>query len=371
MRHHYLGLSLLLFLTNISYAQQYSEQLESAVNKQTRSLLKDKEIKAVSVGIYYKGETYRYYFGQLRDNNPAMLNDSSVYEIASVSKTMLGFVAAKAVLEGKINLEDEVQKYLDKPYPNLSFDGEPIRIKHLLANTSGLPHFMPESIDGIFERLSPEVPTDFYKAEAAVTKDDFWQALEAFEMTQKPGTQFYYSNAGAELMSYILENVYGKSLDELLQEELFQKCDMGLSGIEMTAAMEANAVLGYWMGNSESSPYFANTLWAGGAGVKSNLLAMTNYLEFLMETDDAVVAESRKELFHDGRTTRLGYFWRIWKDKYGTSYNHHGGSPGMQNWVYLYPDQDFAITIFTNHSGPKTPGKLKRVVDKILKELSR
>jgi D-alanyl-D-alanine-carboxypeptidase/D-alanyl-D-alanine-endopeptidase len=66
---------------------------------------------------------------------------------------------------------------------------------------------------------------------------------------------------------------------------------------------------------------------------------------------------------------QIAYYWRVWKDKYGTSYNHHDGTSGTQNWLFIYPKYNLGISVISNQSGPKTPKLLSKIVNKTLKEL--
>lgn len=51
---------------------------------------------------------------------------------------------ANAVLEHKLSLDDDVRMYLQEDYPNLQYNGHPIRVRHLLSHTSGLPNMLPD-----------------------------------------------------------------------------------------------------------------------------------------------------------------------------------------------------------------------------------
>ena len=66
--------------------------------------------------------------------------DSTIYEIASVSKSFTGILVAQAVLQ-RLNINDDIRKYLSEDFSNLEYEGKPVRIKHLLTHTAGLPDF--------------------------------------------------------------------------------------------------------------------------------------------------------------------------------------------------------------------------------------
>ena len=232
-----------------SQQSQPDQKVVEAIEKQGASFLKNKEIRPLSLGVYYKGQMYIQHFGTLGPEQNYPPNDNSIYEIASVTKTMTAYLVANAVLDNRLNLETDIREYLPGEFPNLEYEGQPILVKHLLTHTAGLPHFLPEELDGIFERLTPEVPQEFEQVEVAVTKEDFFQSLKSIELKEKPGSGYYYSNAGSELLGFILEEVYQGSLDELYEQHLFTKAEMTDSAIEMNEDQLQRAVQGFWMNN--------------------------------------------------------------------------------------------------------------------------
>src|SRR6218665_1258905 len=141
MTMKYLTFILFLALLGCKSHEQISKQkIENAITKNALQLLEDKRFHSVSVAIYKDGKSTTKHFGELTIGKGNKPNDSTLYEIASVTKTFTGYIAAKAVLDKKINLDDDIRIYLDGPYPNLEFKGEPITIKHLITHTSGFPN---------------------------------------------------------------------------------------------------------------------------------------------------------------------------------------------------------------------------------------
>ena len=128
-------------------------------------------------------------------------------------------------------------------------------------------------------------------------------------------------------------------------------------------------VRGYWMNSETQAPNNFNSLWATGSGMKMTIIDMMRYAELQLNSKDPIISESHKVLYEEGNTLKLSYFWRVWNDKYGTSYNHHGGTSGTQNWLFIFPKYNFGISILTNQSGPKTPNLLSKTAKKILKDV--
>lgn len=343
--------------------------ISKAIDKHGTAFLKQKNVRSVSIGVLKDGTAYTGHFGELEKGKGNPPDNETIYEIASVTKTMTGYLVARAVMEGKLGLEDDVRTYLEGDYSNLEFNGQPIRLQHLLTHTSGMPTSLPVELNGVFDTLDESVPKRYYEIEASYNKEKFFEDLKKVSLKAKPGTNYFYSNAGAELIGYILEKVYGRRIDDLLRKSFLEQYTMGSTGIILSETQKKRLVCGYWMGNSKPSPNQRNPLWASGSGVKMSLSDMLRYMELQLNSENPIVRESRKVLYQEGKTLKVNYFWRVWTDKYGTSYNHHGGTTGMQNWLFIFPDHNLGISIITNQSSTKIPGLLSKTARKLLKDI--
>ena len=372
MKHILFLITLILtFILQKSSSQERgnSDIIVKTIDKHGKDFVRNKNISSVSIGVLKDGEIYTKHFGELekgRDNTP---NNESIYEVGSVTKTMTGYLVAKAVKEGKINLDEDVRFYLKGDYQNLEYNDKPITIKHLLTHTSGLPMTLPVELNGVFENLDENVPNRYYEIEKSYDKEKYLADLEKVSINVEPGIQYTYSNAGAELIGYVLEIVYEKNIDELLKDSVLGKYRMPNTAIELDQIQKEKLVKGYWMSNTILSPNQLNTLWGSAGGMKMNLTDMLCYIELQLNNENPIVTESHQVLYEEDKTLKMAYFWRVWNDKYGTSYNHHGGTSGTQNWLFIFPDYQLGISIITNQSGPKTPNLLSKTVKKMLKDL--
>jgi serine-type D-Ala-D-Ala carboxypeptidase/endopeptidase len=355
-----------------SYAQeQNNDPISKAIDKHGKAFLNNKNITSVSIGVFKDGQTYTYHGGEIEKGQGNTPTNETIYEVGSVTKTMTGYLVARAVLEEKIKLDDDVRIYIKGEYPKLEYEGHPITIKHLLTHTSGLPMSLPIELNAVFEKLDEHVPDRYYEIEQTYNKEKFLADLKNVTITIQPGTKYSYSNAGAELIGYVLETVYKKSIDELLKESFLQKYGMLNTGIEINDTQKQKLIRGYWMSNTKPSPNQLNKLWATGSGAKMNLTDMLRFMKLQLDNENPIVEESHKILLEEGKTLKVAYFWRVWTDKYGRSYNHHGGTSGVQNWLFIFPKYKLGISVITNQSGPKTPELLNDVVRKMLKDIIR
>jgi hypothetical protein len=103
-------------------------KMETAVDRYVdsavKSLLTKSNTPALSIGIIYQGKTYRYNYGETRIGNNQLPNSKTIYEIASISKPMAATIVAWLIIDKKLSLDDEVNKYLPDSIPSLEYGGK-------------------------------------------------------------------------------------------------------------------------------------------------------------------------------------------------------------------------------------------------------
>ncbi len=138
-----------------------------------------------------KGEIlYEGAFGDAELSTYRPLTSRSVFNLASVSKPITATAILLLVQEGKLNLDDAVQKWI----PNLPYEG--ITIRHLLNHTSGLPDYLD-----LFEK--------YWDKTKIADNDDLLMYLTKYkpERLFVPNERVEYSNTGYILLAIIVERV--------------------------------------------------------------------------------------------------------------------------------------------------------------------
>ncbi|MDP2686305.1 MAG: serine hydrolase domain-containing protein [Aequorivita sp.] len=342
--------------------------IELSMDKNAESLLSDPTINAISMGVYKDGEIYINHYGELDKGQGNTPTDETIYEIASVSKTFAGTLVAQAELDGKLNLEDDIRKYLKEDFSNLEYEGNPIRIKHLITHTSRLPKFLPITINKLFENPNDSLAFKIYQIEKDYNRDKFIIDLQSITIDTIPGTKFDYSNADTELAAYILENIYKKPYYQLIREEICNKIGMTSTGTVIPDDLKINLTNGYTV-NDVLAPNMAHQLWGAGGGIMSTIPDMIKYIKFQLDNNNETAVKSHQVVYENGEE-KIGYYWPISNDENnGTYFSHHGGAFGTQNLLFVIPKKNIGVIIFTNQSLPETAGKLYKVMDGILKDL--
>ncbi|MFK8010364.1 MAG: serine hydrolase [Saprospiraceae bacterium] len=170
--------------------------------------------------------------------------------------------------------------------------------------------------------------------------------------------------------SFILEVLYDKPFEILLKEKLFEPAEMNNTFINLNKSKQPLLANGY-NEKQELMPNFKNpvNLWGGAGRVKSNSLDMLKYIKWQLNSSNPVVRISHQKLFKDVDNIWLAYFWDVIDDKNGTHIEHHGGIYGSQNWLMIYPMQQYGISIIANSSFPQANQIIKQTANKIFEEL--
>lgn len=372
----------LVFLTGLKLGAQNPDNqkiiekiLEQPVAKIANTFLSDTLMKSLSIAVHYKGEDFIRHFGELDEGKENKPNNNTIYEIGSVTKTFIGTLIAMAELDGKLSVEDDIRDYLDSEYPNLEYQNQPIKIKHLLTHTSRLPQFLPTNIRDEFNQIDEGLPHRISKKEKSYSKQKYFNDLKKLTIDTLPGIRYAYSNAGAELICFILEQVYDTPFEELLKQKLFGELNMTSTQIKLTNAQRKNFANGYGDYNT-LNPAKEAALWGGSGHAKSTIPDLLNYMKYHLGDNDAVLRSHQvlfdKDIIHGDPRNKIGRMWIVSTDgDFGKYIKHHGGAFRANTWIKVYPKEQLGITVITNQSGMRTAGKLNYVADQILSEIAK
>ena len=343
------------------------DSLRNLINDECDALLVDEEIKSLSVGIIKHGKTYKVYKGKLV--NGERPNDQTLYEIASLTKTFTGTLLAQAILDKKVKLNDDIRNVLPETFQNLEYNQHPITYRNLVTHTSGLPNMFPNKPE-IFEDPNwDELPFIINDLQTGFTRDQFLAALHKVKLDTVPGHKFNYSNAGANLLGFCLEELYQKPYEELVKNYILEPLKMNRTFVGISKENQPFLARGLNTNGIEMPPVAEKELRAEG-GIISNLDDMIKYMQFEMEPNNLLAQTSHQELL-SGKYGDFenGLFWQIFKngDKPAKIFQN-GGAFGTSCWMTIIPETQTGVFIITNVSGPEVHQKLSVLADKIIKD---
>jgi CubicO group peptidase (beta-lactamase class C family) len=205
------------------------EQLDSLAEIMSEAV-KDKQVAGVSFVVVHKGEVvYREGFGYADIESRRPFTAEELLPIASVSKPFMASVVMAQVDQGKLKLDDLVEKYLPefkgKRVQGGKQPAKPMTIRQLISHTGGFwgnKGITPEKMDLIRNFKRP--------------LNETINLVAKYDLAYEPGTKWVYSGVGYCVLGRVLEVALGKSLEVISQETLFRP--LGLSNTTFLPSRE-------------------------------------------------------------------------------------------------------------------------------------
>ncbi len=230
-----------------------------------------REVAGAVVTIVYKGKVLfsrGYGYANIEKRIPVD-PARTLFRPGSVSKLFTWTALMQQVEQGKVDLDADVNTYLDYKIPALG--SAPIRVRDLFQHTPGM-----SDIGGITaENESKLVP---YRD---------WMKAHIPARVWAPGTEISYSNYGAALAGYIVERVSGELYPDYVEKHIFRPLGMATTTFRepLTGAMRDHMATGYVVkdGRFSATPfeYYSLIMPAGSASATGPdmarfMLAMLN-----------------------------------------------------------------------------------------------
>ena len=330
-------------LINVQGQSFNSNELEAKIDSLIPVQVND-TTPGLVIGIVQKGElifSKGYGLANLSydiPNDPKM-----VYNLGSVSKQFLGYAFAMLHVEGSLDLDDPVGKYLED-WPEFK---QNVTLRHLLTHTSGYREaYTMSNLAGRYigvDRLSRE---------------------ECLEVVRKqpqlefiPGSRWTYNSTAWVILAEVLEKVTGKSADEWVKSNILLPLEMNDTQIE--------GHVGDVMKNSAESYVYneekgytnprSNRAIFGAAEVYSSVQDLVKWVNNYRTAQ--IGGKAVNDLFlnpfilNDGSNS--GYALGIGHNTYRglKRYRHTGGHEAFETQLSYYPDHDFGIITISNFGG--------------------
>lgn len=148
--------------------------------------------------------------------NKIEISNDTIFRIASVSKVIVALGIMKLYEEGKIDVKEDISKYLGYKVRNPHFPDVPITIEMVMTQTSSISDGNHEKLgyDGI-NGASVDVPL-----EDLLTKPESEYYLDRTFRNVMPGTHWEYSNFGCGILACIIEHVSGVYFSDYIREHI-------------------------------------------------------------------------------------------------------------------------------------------------------
>jgi CubicO group peptidase (beta-lactamase class C family) len=293
----------------------------------------------LSIGIIRNGITHIYNYGEITAGSGIMPDANSLYEIGSITKTFAATLLAYYANQGRVNLSDPITKYLPDSVAANKALGE-ITLEMLSNHTSGLPR-----LPGNFENHSSD-PRDPYKD---YNKNNLFSYLKDCELHSKPGQTYAYSNLAVGLLGTILEQVSGRSFEQMVQEIICAPLEMQSTAQHLNPALKQRLVSVYNQDGKVTSLWNFNALAACGA-LRSTVNDLLIYAKANMLKSDSKLSEAL-QLTHEitfNKDAKLGLAWHTIIINNVEYFFHDGGTYGCSSFMAFNAEKNMAVIVLSN-----------------------
>jgi CubicO group peptidase (beta-lactamase class C family) len=222
--------------------------------------------------------------------------EKTLFRPGSVSKLFTWTAVMQQVQEGKIDLDGDINQYLD--FKVNGYGGKPITVRHLMTHTPGLE----ERLKNLIVYDTGELRTLEVKLKEGVPEPIF-----------PPGSVPAYSNYGASLAGYIVQRVSGIPFEQYVEQKIFGPLGMNDSTFRqpLPKSLAPQMSTGYLQASAEKTVPFelvsdqpAGSLSASATNMASFMLAHLNggYLPQVGESS-RILSEKTTELMHSKSNT--------------------------------------------------------------------
>jgi CubicO group peptidase (beta-lactamase class C family) len=297
--------------------------LEAAAQSKIDTLLKEKHVPAVGIGIIHDGQLREVkVFGELKKGVPAPYN--TIFNVASLTKPIVSLLTLKLVDSGQWNLDEPLANYWVDPDVANDPRHKKLTTRHVLSHQTGFANW----------RWNEESKKLTFRAE--------------------PGTAFGYSGEGFEYLRKALEKKFGKSLSELSQSTIFTPLAMSDTQYAWDARTDS-ARFAHWhdQDGNEAYPDFKTTKVNAADNLITTVEDYGNFAAFVLRgggLSDALFQEMVKPQVAIKENLAMSLGWELHQNLGDGEYAliHSGSDDGVKTLVILLPKSGQGLVVLTN-----------------------
>ncbi|MEN1759862.1 serine hydrolase domain-containing protein [Anoxynatronum sibiricum] len=331
-----------------------TEELTAFLDDVIQREMEAHHIPNLSVAVVHNGSILTvkgYGFADLA-TNAAVDPDKSLFRIGSTSKLFAWTAVMQLVEQGKLNLDTDINEYLDFEIPNRlerrwrQEKAGPITLRHLMAHTPGFEDYMT----AVFS-----ISEDSLKPLSQQVREN--RPARVF----LPGEVTAYSNYGVSLAGYVVQMVSGMRFEEYVEKHIFKPLGMGNSTFRQPVpeAMTQQTAKPYRYVNGEYMEADFEFVSGPAGGMSSSADDMARFMLAYLQGGQGVEGQILQEETIDqifGETTTPhpqldgmahGFIKATFNGR--EVFHHPGGTMLYDTGLYLIPEEN--IGFFISHSG--------------------
>jgi len=341
----------------------------SDIDKTINQLMSVADVTGLSISIINDNKiAYTKSYGYKNKEKNELIDTSTIFYGASLSKAVFAYIVMQLVQEGTIDLDKGVWAYINKPLPmydsynNLADDErwKLITVRDCLRHTTGFPNW---------RWLNPKGNNE----------------LEIFF---DPGQRYAYSGEGLLLLQLAIEETTHKTLEELAKERVFKPFGMTRTSYIWQQSFEDNYAFGY-SANGEALKKKKRATANAAGSMETTIADYSRFIEAVMQgrgLDAKTKAEmltpqisiKTKHQFPSLNTDTLedtyksinlsyGLGWGLFKCAYGNAFFKEGHDDGWAHYNINFPDKKISLILMSNSSNAESI--FKEALEKIIGDI--
>ena len=288
------------------------------------------------------------------------VNEYTVFEIGSVTKTFTATAVLQLWEQGKLDLDDPLGKY----FPEFE-KGAGITIRQLLHMQSGLRRefFPAEDLENDHDLLKKYYTDGF-------SDEELLAALFEAEPGHVPETEYEYSNVNYTLLAMIIEKITGKSYGAYIREHIFSVCGMEHSYCtepgRLTSVPEPVPEETYAFDFNDVFPtgYMSDFRTARGAGDICSCAADLLAFDRALTGGKLISRESLDEMFNTENGYGCGW---LNVGRLEPAYLHSGGTPSyISHNLYCRTKKYGSLYLIILNPSLRNPSHAEGIIKNIL-----
>lgn len=302
---------------------------KNALDDFLASKMKKLKIPGLSAAVINDGKiVYQKTMGYANVEEKLPITAETIFEGASLSKSVFAFFVMTYVEEGKLSLDKPLYEYL--PYADIDYDDryKKITARMVLSHGSGFPNWRRDEADG------------------------------KLKIKFEPGTQYLYSGEGYQYLAMVLRQIEGtdwNGLESAFQERVAKPLGLEHTVFIQTPYTKQNKAQPY---NEDGERINANENGVFGAAysIHSEPIDFSRWMIAVMNHEQ-LSKKSYAELLKPHATVPsevfdvsycLGFFTPDFPIIETNIYFHTGNNDGFTCWYALDVEKDWGFVLFTN-----------------------
>ena len=274
--------------------------------------------------------------------------DKTLFRLASISKLFTWTAVMQQVEQGKLDLDRDVNDYLDFKIPP-AFD-QPITLRDIMTHRTGFEETVKDLFVGSAEDLRP-----------------ISQYLQSHMPSRifPPGMMPAYSNYAATMAAYIVERVSGQNFNDYVEEHIFKPLDMNNSTFHqpLPDALKTSMSNGYMLGSGDPKP-FELIQGAPAGSLSASATDMTHFMIMhlqngrygnvqVLKPETAMQMHARQEGWPKAMNAMCLGFYEQSQNGYRII-GHEGNTVLFHSNLFLILDANTGLFISYNSAGQST-----------------